>query len=122
MALDRFIDGQTPFATKHGVKGAEFENVLVVVGRGWNKYNVAQMLEWIDAGPQPDKLEFFENNRNLFYVACSRHQVSLALLFTQVLTATAMATLIAWFGEANGVALPAQAEAVTAGSAFVNAR
>src|SRR3546814_9656565 len=86
MALDRFIDGHTPFATKHGVKGAEFENVLVVVGRGWNKYNFAQMLEWIDAGPPPDKLEFFENNRNLFYVACSRPKVRLALLFTQVLT------------------------------------
>jgi DNA helicase-2/ATP-dependent DNA helicase PcrA len=34
IALDRFIDGHTPFATKHGVKGAEFENVLVIVGRG----------------------------------------------------------------------------------------
>src|SRR3546814_3714825 len=87
MARYRFIEGHTPFATKHGVKGAEFENVLVVVGRGWNKYNFAQMLEWIDAGPPPDKLEFFENNRNLFYVACSRPKVRLALLFTQVLTA-----------------------------------
>jgi DNA helicase-2/ATP-dependent DNA helicase PcrA len=28
IALNRFIDGHTPFATKHGVKGAEFENVL----------------------------------------------------------------------------------------------
>jgi hypothetical protein len=27
IALDQFIDGHTPFATKHGVKGAEFENV-----------------------------------------------------------------------------------------------
>ena len=50
IALDRFIDGHTPFATKHGVKGAEFENVLVIVGRGWNKYNFGQMLEWIEAG------------------------------------------------------------------------
>lgn len=30
---------------KHGVKDAEFENVLVVVGRGWNKYNFGKMLE-----------------------------------------------------------------------------
>ncbi|HEY9579567.1 MAG TPA: UvrD-helicase domain-containing protein [Rhizorhapis sp.] len=114
MALDRFIDGHTPFATKHGVKGAEFENVLVVVGRGWNKYNFAQMLEWIDAGPPPDKLEFFENNRNLFYVACSRPKVRLALLFTQVLTANAMAKLTAWFGAANVVALPGQPDEVQA--------
>src|SRR3546814_16768479 len=108
------IDGHTPVATKHGVKGAEFENVLVVVGRGWNKYNFAQMLEWIDAGPPPDKLEFFENNRNLFYVACSRPKVRLALLFTQVLTANAMAKLTAWFGAANVVALPGQPDEVQA--------
>lgn len=110
IALDRFIDGHTPFATKHGVKGAEFENVLVVVGRGWNKYNFAQMLEWIEAGPPADKVEFFENNRNLFYVACSRPKVRLALLFTQILSANAMAKLTALFGEANVIALPAQPE------------
>lgn len=108
IALDRFIDGHTPFATKHGVKGAEFENVLVVVGRGWNKYNFAQMLEWIDGGPPADKVEFFENNRNLFYVACSRPKVRLALLFTQVLNANAMGKLTAWFGAENVVALPGQ--------------
>src|SRR3546814_5459825 len=54
IAVDAFIDGHTPFATKHGVKGAEFENVLVIVGRGWNKYNFAQMLEWMDPGPPED--------------------------------------------------------------------
>lgn len=107
IALDRFIDGHTPFATKHGVKGAEFENVLVIVGRGWNKYNFAQTLEWIDNGPPADKQEFFENNRNLFYVACSRPKVRLALLFTQILSTNAMAKLNEWFGAENVVALPA---------------
>lgn len=107
MALDRFIDGHTPFATKHGVKGAEFENVLVIVGRGWNKHNFGQMLEWVEAGPPVDKVEFFENNRNLFYVACSRPKVRLALLLTQVLSPNAMARLSAWFGADNIVALPA---------------
>lgn len=108
IALDRFIDGHTPFATKHGVKGAEFENVLVVVGRGWNKYDFAQMLAWSDAGPPVDKLEFYENNRNLFYVACSRPKVRLALLFTQFLSPNAMAKLTDWFSAENVVALPGQ--------------
>jgi DNA helicase-2/ATP-dependent DNA helicase PcrA len=107
IALDRFIDGHTPFATKHGVKGAEFENVLVIVGRGWNRYNFAQMLEWIEAGPPADKAEFFVNNRNLFYVACSRPKIRLAVLFTQVLSQSAMARLSAWFGADHVVALPA---------------
>ena len=114
IALDRFIDGHTPFATKHGVKGAEFENVLVIVGRGWNKYNFGQMLEWIEAGPPVGRTEFFENNRNLFYVACSRPKIRLALLFTQVLSANAMAQLRAWFGADNIVALPAEPVAVPA--------
>jgi DNA helicase-2/ATP-dependent DNA helicase PcrA len=107
IALDRFIDGHTPFATKHGVKGAEFENVIVVLGRGWNKYNFGQMLEWMNAGPPADRLEMFESNRNLFYVACSRPKVRLALLFTQLLSAQALGTLSEWFGEENVVPLPA---------------
>lgn len=107
IALDKFIDGHTLFATKHGVKGAEFENVLVIVGRGWNKYNFVQTLEWMDAGPPADKQEFFENNRNLLYVACSRPKVRLALLFTQILTANAMEKITQWFGADNIIALPA---------------
>ena len=39
VALCRYLSGHSPFETKHGVKGAEFENVIVVVGRGWNLYN-----------------------------------------------------------------------------------
>lgn len=106
MALNRFIDGHTPFATKHGVKGAEFENVLVVVGRGWNKYNFGQMLEWFQAGPPADKVESFESNRNLFYVACSRPKARLAVLFTQLLSAEALGQLTDWFGPANVIPLP----------------
>ena len=107
MAVDAFIDGHTPFATKHGVKGAEFENVLVIVGRGWNRYNFAQMLEWLDPGPPPDKTASFESNRNLFYVACSRPKRRLALLFTQVLNQAALAKVNDLFGAENVIALPA---------------
>lgn len=111
IAVDAFIDGHTPFATKHGVKGAEFENVLVIVGRGWNKYNFAQMLEWMDPGPPEDRAAFFESNRNLFYVACSRPKRRLALLFTQVLSAAALAKVSVVFGEENVIALPADPSA-----------
>ncbi|KQM27916.1 MULTISPECIES: UvrD-helicase domain-containing protein [unclassified Sphingomonas] len=107
MAVDAFIDGHTPFATKHGVKGAEFENVLVIVGRGWNKYNFGQMLEWLDQGPPGDKTASFESNRNLFYVACSRPKRRLALLFTQVLSQAALAKVLDLFGTENVIALPA---------------
>jgi DNA helicase-2/ATP-dependent DNA helicase PcrA len=101
VALRAYLEGNTPFATKHGVKGAEFENVLVVVGRGWNLYNFNQMLELAKDPRQipSGKWDAFERARNLFYVACSRPQKRLALLFTQELSKKAMETLANWFGE-----------------------
>jgi DNA helicase-2/ATP-dependent DNA helicase PcrA len=53
VSLVRFVDGFTPFATQHSVKGAEFENVLVVFGSGWNHYNWPRMLEYMVAGAKP---------------------------------------------------------------------
>ena len=98
-ALCRYLDGHSPFETKHGVKGAQFENVLVVVGRGWSKYNFGEMLENASRPTVPaNRQEKFERNRNLFYVACSRPQIRLALLFTQEISAPASATLRNWFG------------------------
>lgn len=99
--LTLFINDQTPFSTKHGVKGAEFENVLVVFGRGWNQYDFDQMLGWEKTGVPNDKRETFERNRNLFYVVCSRPKQRLALLFTQQLSSNALATLSEWFGAEN---------------------
>jgi DNA helicase-2/ATP-dependent DNA helicase PcrA len=66
------------------------------------------MLEWIDAGPPRDRLDRFESNRNLFYVACSRPKVRLALLFTQLLSPSALQKLTEWFGVEYVVALPAE--------------
>ena len=97
--LTRFIDEKTPFSTKHGVKGAEFENVLVVFGRGWSRYNFNRFLEWAGTPIPPDKTDTFERNRNLFYVTVSRPKKRLALLFTQRLTDSAIATLTNWFGD-----------------------
>jgi ATP-dependent DNA helicase UvrD/PcrA len=52
-ALGKLVQGHTPFETKHGVKGAEFDNELVVVGRGWNRYDFNQMLELSKGHHQP---------------------------------------------------------------------
>ncbi|WP_175762447.1 UvrD-helicase domain-containing protein [Burkholderia anthina] len=97
-ALRAYLDGHSPFETKHGVKGAEFDNVLVVIGRGWNQYNFGEMLGLAAGQAIPAaREEFFERNRNLFYVACSRPKRRLALLFTQLLSPLAMGTLEQWF-------------------------
>lgn len=101
IALDQFIDGHTPFATKHSVKGDEFENVLVVLGRGWNKYNFDQFLQWSAEGVPAGKQDAFERNRNLLYVCCSRPTTRLALLFTQELSDASLAMLGNWFNGAT---------------------
>ncbi len=101
IALSKYVNDYSPFSTKHGVKGAEFENVLVVVGRGWSKYNFNKMLERAGTAIAADQQANFEENRNLFYVACSRPKQRLAILFTQELSAGALAKLGNWFGQAS---------------------
>lgn len=105
-ALVRFIEKQTPFATQHSVKGAEFENVLVVLGGGWNHYNWPLLLELIETKAlTAANTKGFYRARNLFYVSISRPMRRLAVLATQALPATAMKTATKLFGEANVEAL-----------------
>lgn len=102
IALRKYLAGHSPFETNHGVKGAEFENVLVIIGRGWNRYNFGEMLELAQTNVIPDaRKDSFERNRNLFYVACSRPKRRLAILFTQQLSVAALSTLEDWFLPEN---------------------
>lgn len=65
-------------------------------------YNFGEMLELAGQDQIPaNKVAAYERNRNLFYVACSRPKVRLAILFTQRLSEAALATLSRWFGEAT---------------------
>ena len=102
VALAKFVDDHTPFSTKHGVKGAEFENVIVVAGRGWNQYDFSKLLEWLeDPSSVPEDRTAYARNRNLFYVACSRPKKRLAILFTQKLSDVALTRLGKLFGKEN---------------------
>lgn len=101
IALVGYLDEHTPLTTKHNTEVDEFENVLMVPGRGWNRYNFDQFLQWM-ASPGsviPDKQRAFERNRNLFYVCCSRPMTNPALLFTQQISSIPLSLLISWFGQ-----------------------
>lgn len=101
ISLFNFLENNTPFSTQHGVKGAEFENVLVVLGRGWNLYNFDKYLSWCYEGipTKQNEIKAFERNRNLFYVACSRPKKRLALLFTLKLSSNSLEILKKWAGK-----------------------
>lgn len=102
----KFIEKQTPFATQHSVKGAEFENVLVILGGGWNHYNWPQLLELIETNALNAKnTKGFYRARNLFYVSISRPMVRLAVLATQSMSDTALKGITRLFGGENVVEL-----------------
>jgi len=100
--LVKFVEGSTPFATQHSVKGAEFENVLVVLGGGWNHYNWPQLLELLETQAITDKnTKGYHRARNLFYVSVSRPKKRLAVLATQTLSPKALAAASRLFGSEN---------------------
>jgi DNA helicase-2/ATP-dependent DNA helicase PcrA len=98
----KFIEKQTSFATQHSVKGAEFENVLVVLGGGWNHYNWPQLLELVKTKALNSKnTKGFYRARNLFYVSISRPMTRLAVLATQTMPGTALEAINNLFGSDN---------------------
>lgn len=101
--LARYHQGYSSFETKHGVKGEQFENVLVVFGRGWNEYDFNAFLEM--SARRDNNGELYERYRNLFYVVCSRPKTNLALLFTQRLSQLALDCLGQWFADTKAIDL-----------------
>jgi DNA helicase II / ATP-dependent DNA helicase PcrA len=100
--LVRFLDGETAFASQHSVKGAEFENVLVVLGGGWNHYNWPQLLDLLHTKAVTTRNEKgYYRARNLFYVVLSRPKKRLAVLITQALSQDALKTAAHLFGPQN---------------------
>lgn len=74
LAAIEFLYPEAEFSTEHGVKGEEYDNVVFVIGKGWNQYQFevyAPMINGMKSIPN-GKEASFERNRNLFYVCCSR--------------------------------------------------
>jgi DNA helicase-2/ATP-dependent DNA helicase PcrA len=72
------LEDSLPYSTKHGVKGAEFENVFVILddaGANWNQYSFSRLL----SGSETNENRL-HRTRNLFYVCCSRARVNLAVI------------------------------------------
>lgn len=90
--LHDFIQESTPFSTKHGVKGAEFDNVLIVIDdSSWNQYKFDAVFAGDTSKSQ------YERSLNLFYVCCSRAKNNLSVLFLSDLSSKALGTANLWF-------------------------
>jgi len=97
VALYEFIEDLTPFSTKHGVKGAEYENVLVVIDdTSWNQYSFNDVF-----GNKQKNLDRYKRTLNLLYVCCSRAKDKLALLSLSEMDGAAMVTINNWFDNEN---------------------
>ncbi|GGG80599.1 AAA family ATPase [Corynebacterium pelargi] len=102
-ALRQYFEDGSLFSTQHAVKGAEFDDVIVVVGRGWSKYNFAKMIA--DHNSEQLQNSTFQHSRNLFYVAASRAKHNLAFLFVQELSDDAIRNLNDWAGQENVISI-----------------
>jgi DNA helicase-2/ATP-dependent DNA helicase PcrA len=100
-AFADFFAAHTPFATKHGVKGDEFDTVLVVLddgGANWTLYSFAKYLSGEDAAANAKR---WGRSRNVFYVCCSRAQTNLAVIDLTARSAAKDDQVRAMFGADN---------------------
>lgn len=98
----RFLDEHTPFSTKHGVKGTEFDTVFVVLddkGAKWNQYAFDKYLSGEDE--EKGMHERAHRTRNLFYVCCSRVKKNLVLIDLGAGNSRKDARLLELFGAEN---------------------
>lgn len=94
----KHTQNQNVFSTKHGTKGEEYRNVLVVIDdTSWKqKYNFEN---YFNNSEETETRK--ENSKNLFYVSCSRAKENLVVLALSKMGAEAMTTLQNWFGNEN---------------------
>jgi DNA helicase-2/ATP-dependent DNA helicase PcrA len=103
-AYQIYIENQSPFATQQGVKGAEFDRVLVVVDDEESTTNSFSYGKYFGLIPLSDrdranidegKETVVDKTRRLFYVCCSRAVKDLAVVVFTADVNTAYAAIIA---------------------------
>lgn len=101
-AID-FLYPEALFSTEHGVKGEEYDNVVFVIGKGWNQYQFETYAPMITGkAPIPSgKQTSFERNRNLFYVCCSRPKKRLFFFVSVPVEPLFKSFLVELVGEQN---------------------
>jgi DNA helicase-2/ATP-dependent DNA helicase PcrA len=100
----RYITDESPFETQQGIKGAQFQRVLVVLDDAESDYNLFSYGKYFGLEPLSDtdqeniatgKDSVLGRTRRLFYVCCSRAVRDLAVVFFVPEVAVARDTIIA---------------------------
>ena len=90
-----YLEGYTPFSTQHKIKGAEFNNVLVVLDNGkWNNYNFENL--FLECGSE----SVLKRTQKIFYVCCTRAKENLVVFYNNP-TDKIIEKAKEWFGEDN---------------------
>lgn len=90
-----YLEEKTPFSTQHKTKGAEYDNVLVILDNGgWNKYNFEKM--FLNTASE----SVMERTQKIFYVCCTRAKENLAVFFHNP-NQDVINKAKEWFGEGN---------------------
>lgn len=97
--LYEYLEGQTPFSTQHKTKGAEFDNVLVILDNGgWNNYNFGNL--FLNTG----SATVLDRTQKIFYVCCTRAKENLAVFFDNP-DVQVIEKAKEWFGDNNVIDL-----------------
>lgn len=92
-----YLEGYTPFSTQHKIKGAEFDNVLVVLDNGkWNNYNFENL--FLEHGSE----SVLKRTQKIFYVCCTRAKKNLAVFYNNPSTEV-IEKAKEWFDEINTI-------------------
>ncbi|HIP11640.1 MAG TPA: ATP-dependent helicase [Arcobacter sp.] len=94
-----YVEDYTPFSTQHKIKGAEFNNVLVVLDNGnWRKYNFENL--FLKNGSE----SVLERTEKIFYVCCTRAKENLVVFYDSP-SDEVLVKAREWFGEGNIIML-----------------
>ena len=97
--LYEYINKYSPYSTQHSIKGAEFNDVFVILDNGnWNNYNYEQLLGTVR------NQNTYNRTHKLFYVSCSRAKRNL-VVYCPNFKASMREKAEAWFGKTNMVLL-----------------
>lgn len=90
-----YVEDYTPFSTQHKIKGAEFDNVLVVLDNGnWRKYNFENL--FLKNGSE----SVLERTQKIFYVCCTRAKENLVIFYDSP-SDEVISKAREWFGDDN---------------------